>query len=185
MATEVQRKAASEVAEISRRLQTAKENGALDLSGCGLMKVPDAVYMVLRGTTIQTCNLSQNQLQKVPPKLPVNLNQLQELNLSKNSISELPEKMAGMSELKVLDLSMNRLSVVPPVVYQCGNLLVLKMSRNAISEIDVDKLVKMQSLQEVDLCGNPLSPVGKNSLLETRFNVLFDDIESEESMSVD
>ncbi|XP_060071463.1 leucine-rich repeat-containing protein 20-like [Ylistrum balloti] len=185
MATEVERKAAAEVAEVARRLQEAKESCILDLSGCGLMKIPDAIYMVLRGTTIRTSNLSRNQLQKVPPKLPANFKLLQELNLSQNFLSELPGEMSLMSELTALDLSMNRLREIPPVIYQFGNLQVLRITRNAIVEIDMDRLSQMSSLQEVDLRGNPLSPEVKSNLLERRFRVLIDDVEEEESMSVD
>ncbi|XP_069124028.1 leucine-rich repeat-containing protein 20-like [Argopecten irradians] len=185
MATAVERKAAAEVAEIARRLQEAKGNGVLNLCDCGLMKIPDAIYMVLMGTPIQGCDLSKNQLQKVPPKLPAKFNQLRDLNLSGNSISELPGEILLMSELNCLDLSSNRLREVPQPVYSLANLKVLRIMKNAISEIDVGKLLQMPSLQEVDLRGNPLSPEVKDSLLETRFHVQFDDIDDEESMSVD
>lgn len=40
-----------------------------DLSDCELTKVPDAVYMMLKETLVESCNLSQNILQSLPRKL--------------------------------------------------------------------------------------------------------------------
>ena len=41
-----------------------------DLSDCQLMQVPDAVYYMMRNTTLVSCNLSSNVITKIPPKFP-------------------------------------------------------------------------------------------------------------------
>ena len=40
-----------------------------DLSECELVHVPDAVYMLMRNTTLEVCNLSANVLRRIPAKL--------------------------------------------------------------------------------------------------------------------
>lgn len=35
------------------------------------MQVPDAVYHLMRHTELKTCNLSSNDLTKIPPKFAV------------------------------------------------------------------------------------------------------------------
>jgi len=41
-----------------------------DLSECQLMQVPDAVYHLLRNTTLTSCNLASNVISKIPAKFP-------------------------------------------------------------------------------------------------------------------
>ena len=42
-----------------------------DLSECELVHVPDAVYMLMRNTTLEVCNLSANVLRRIPAKLAI------------------------------------------------------------------------------------------------------------------
>ena len=41
-----------------------------DLSDCQLVTVPDAVYHLLRNTTLVSCNLASNVISKISPKFP-------------------------------------------------------------------------------------------------------------------
>jgi hypothetical protein len=36
------------------------------------MQMPDAVFHLMRNTSLVTCNLSNNVITKIPPKLPLN-----------------------------------------------------------------------------------------------------------------
>ena len=40
-----------------------------DLSDCQLVQVPDAIFHLLRETPLLTCNISNNLISKIPPKL--------------------------------------------------------------------------------------------------------------------
>lgn len=42
-----------------------------DLSDCQLMQVPDAVYHLMRHTDLNSCDLSNNVITKIPPKLAI------------------------------------------------------------------------------------------------------------------
>ncbi|XP_021350029.1 leucine-rich repeat-containing protein 40-like isoform X2 [Mizuhopecten yessoensis] len=97
-----------------------------------------------------------------------------ELNMSDNKLSEFPEEMSEMTDIQTLDISKNQFTCLPDVVYQYSKLHRLKLDHNHISDIDVERLIQMSSLQEVDLRGNPLSPEAKCRLQESSIKVLLD-----------
>merc|ERR1712045_529438 len=77
---------------VVQRVDTAKEGGSghLDLSECQLTQVPDAVFLLMKSVTLQSCSLASNLITKIPAKLPINFTLIKELNLSNNRVSVLP-----------------------------------------------------------------------------------------------
>lgn len=55
-----------------------------DLSACSLVSFPDAVYLLLRDTVVLHCDLSENGLKKIPPKLARKFTGITRLNLAYN-----------------------------------------------------------------------------------------------------
>ncbi|XP_033730361.1 leucine-rich repeat-containing protein 20-like isoform X1 [Pecten maximus] len=165
---------AAEAALVANRLQEAKESNIIDLTSCGLMKVPDAVYIFLKHTPVQSCSFSKNQLKRVPPRFPTTFKTIQELDLSDNNLSEFPEEMSELTFLQTLDISRNQFTCLPDIVYQYSNLKRLKIDHNHIADIDVERLLQMPSLQEFDLRGNPLTPEVACRLQELKIKVLLD-----------
>ena len=43
----------------------------LDLSDCQLQQVPDAIFMLMQNTSLVSCNLSHNVINKIPAKLAI------------------------------------------------------------------------------------------------------------------
>lgn len=39
-----------------------------DLSKCGLLKIPDAAYLMLKETVVAKCDLSGNLIKRIPSK---------------------------------------------------------------------------------------------------------------------
>ena len=39
-----------------------------DLNGCGFAYIPHAVFHILKDTEVQTCDMSNNDLKKIPAK---------------------------------------------------------------------------------------------------------------------
>merc|ERR1711981_471572 len=71
------------VQKVVQRCEDCEENGgSMDLSDCQLMQVPDAVYYMMRNTTLVSCNLSSNVITKIPPKFPAKFSLITELYLS-------------------------------------------------------------------------------------------------------
>ncbi|UWF51779.1 hypothetical protein NYP20_12770 [Pseudomonas sp. N3-W] len=74
---------------------------------------------------------------------------LAELNLSGNSLTELPPTLVDLKDLTHLDLSYNQLTVTGPVQHQLsrlGKLRVLSLPYNRIVELDVSTLTDLVKL---------------------------------------
>merc|ERR1711860_464864 len=55
------------VQKVVERCEVAKENGGImDLSGCQLIQVPDAIYFMMKDTQLTACNLSSNVITQIP-----------------------------------------------------------------------------------------------------------------------
>merc|ERR1711971_1408501 len=80
-----QRRVHGAVQKVVVRCEDAEENGGkLDLSGCKLIQVPDALYFMIeeRNIEVTACNLSSNVIKKIPSKLPSKFSLITDLNLS-------------------------------------------------------------------------------------------------------
>nr|CAD7458120.1 unnamed protein product [Timema tahoe] len=143
-----------------------------DLSECQLMQVPDAVYHLMRHTTLKGCNLSSNVITKIPPKFAVKFSfitgarlVIPDLNLSHNQLSKLPDELADLEELEKLDISHNAYIALPSVVFKISKLTHLQANNNHIVDVEVERLQDARSLQEVDLQNNPVTSRSHDALL--------------------
>lgn len=59
---------AAESARIALRCEEAKSTCILNLEDCDLRKIPDAIYLLMRGVQLESAILSKNQLTTVPTK---------------------------------------------------------------------------------------------------------------------
>ncbi|XP_048760986.1 leucine-rich repeat-containing protein 20-like [Ostrea edulis] len=163
---------ASGTALVARRLRDAQETRYLDLSGCDLSKVPDAIYVMLKSVPINKCTMAHNMLTKIPSKFPSNFTKLTELDLSKNRLNQFPPDMHVMQDIRVLNLSNNALESVPLFVYSLPNLQELFLQNNCIMDVEVSRLEDIESLSHVNLQNNPISDDLKSQLQSCNFTVL-------------
>lgn len=170
-----EKEAAEGVAKVCRRMETAKETEKLDLSNCELIKIPDCIYFVMKQTAVKGCDLSKNQLKRIPVKFPSKFPLLTELDLSNNSLSTLPDEMIAISALQSLDISKNKFCNLPSFIYQCAKLQHLKANHNTITEIDLPRLEAMEMLTDLTLSSSSLSEQTKAQLQNTRLHVHYDD----------
>ncbi|XP_063243044.1 leucine-rich repeat protein SHOC-2 isoform X2 [Bacillus rossius redtenbacheri] len=152
------RMAGRAIIRVVGRCNDAQENNNLDLSECQLMQVPDAVYHLMRHTTLKGCNLSSNVITKIPPKFAVKFSLITDLNLSHNQMSKLPDELSDLAELARLDISHNAYIALPRVVFKIPKLARLRANNNHIVDVEVERLQDAPSLEEVDLQENPVSP---------------------------
>lgn len=147
------------VIRVVHRVDDARENNTLDLSDCQLMQVPDAVYYMMRNTTLVSCNLSSNVITKIPPKFPAKFSLITELNLSHNRLSTLPDEISECTQLETVDISHNSFISIPQALFSLPALTKLNARKNFIADIDVEVLLNNTSstLENVNLEDNPLN----------------------------
>ncbi|XP_046412179.1 leucine-rich repeat-containing protein 20 isoform X2 [Neodiprion pinetum] len=158
------------VTRVVLRCERAQEDEDLDLSECQLMQVPDAVYHLMRHTELKRCNLSGNVITKIPPKFAVKFSLINELNLSHNQMSKLPEELSELQALKRLDISHNTFIALPPVTCRIPQLEQLLANNNSIIDVDVERLRHAPALEFIDLQNNPLTS-RVHDLLQTLIEV--------------
>lgn len=175
------------VVKVVHRCDDAKENNVLDLSGCQLMQMPDAVFHLMRNTSLVTCNLSNNVITKIPPKLPLNFNLITELNLSANRMSTLPPEMVNCSQLQQVDISANSFAALPPVLFQLQALTTINASNNFIADVEVDEIENCCSLESLNLEENPLTAESHSkisNITNIRIRVTARQVEEWEDLSI-
>lgn len=150
--------AALGIVRVVGRCEDAKENNNLDLSECQLIQIPDAIFHIMRNTTIEICDLSCNDISKLPSKFTIQFNLITELNVSHNKMGKLPDELSDLEKLEVLDISYNTFVSLPPVVFKINKLRHLKANDNRIIDIDLDDLeIASKQLEVVELQSNPLT----------------------------
>ena len=143
----------------------------------GSPQIPDSVW--LPGAKIANINFSKNILEEVPGQVIEYKDTLSELNFSRNKISALPGSMLSLSKLTFLDvsnnllqtlpdeisqlphllqivLSFNRFSTMPKPLFDMKSLQTVLLANNQIADIDVDGLLKLKTLQVLDLSNNSI-----------------------------
>ncbi len=136
----------------------AEEVGDLDPTELLLLKGESEVYKSLNQALLAPeqvfiLDLSSQYLPKFPEKI-LELPNLEELYLSNNLISRLPDSLAArLGTLKTLDLSNNRFQSLPAVIFQLPALQYLNLSRNQLTRLP-SEIVQLQSLKILNLRGN-------------------------------
>jgi Leucine-rich repeat (LRR) protein len=179
---------AHQCALVVQGVNACRENGGhFDLSGCQLLQLPDAVFHLMRNTTLVTCNLSNNVLSKIPPKLCLNFSKLTELNLSGNRMSSLPQELVACAQLQQVDISANSFVTLPPVLLQLQTLTNIKANANFIADVDVEELESCCSLENLNLEENPLTEHTHqriNNIINIRIRVTARKTEEWEDLSI-
>merc|ERR1712038_1300293 len=130
------------VVKVVHRCDDAKENNNLDLPDCQLQQVPDAIFMLMQNTSLVSCNLSHNVINKIPAKLAIKWTLLTELNVSHNRISSLPDELSHCTALETVDFSANSFIQMPPVLAEIPSLIKIVASKNFIADVEGNPLKK-------------------------------------------
>jgi len=144
------------VVKVVHRCDDAKENNNLDLSDCQLQQVPDAVFLLMQNTSLLSCNLAYNVLNKIPIKLAVKFTQITELNIAHNRVSTLPDELSNCSALETVNISGNSFIQLPPVLANIPSLIKLIASKNFIADVEVEAIQYLPNLEHINLEENPL-----------------------------
>lgn len=109
--------------------QLSNVRDVLDLSGKGVKNFEGLQYL----TGLNALYIKNSNLTEVPQQV-LELNELKILDLSRNTITTIPDNMS-FDKLRVLDLSYNKITAVPDSVWELPKLQALLLSNNKIKSI--------------------------------------------------
>eukprot|EP00903_Cladosiphon_okamuranus_P005339 g5336.t2 len=127
----------------------AAENPKLSLAKLGIDVLPGALTASSRVTHINVLDLKHNALQLLPCELFLCLTQLEEIDVSQNRLSYLPETIGLATGLRKLNLRGNAVRALPKGVFLLHALEALDISKNTLAE-------SLAELEHVDISGNPV-----------------------------
>lgn len=116
-----------------------KVSYSLDLSNTGLKKVPMDVFSKV---SLESLDVSHNQLEGSLQAEIRNLQKLKILDLSNNKFSGVPAEIGQLRNLEVLNLSNNQITGLPYELGNLSNLKLLDLSGNQYSEADLAIILK-------------------------------------------
>ena len=130
----------------------------VDCSGTNLSSVPaDRDH---RASKVEVLHLNNNRIEALRETSFTGFEQVQELDLSSNSISDLGNAFFNLSDLRYLNLSGNRLTGVFGRDFdRLDKLVSLVLSRNRLTELGVGCFAGLRSLQDLQMTGNKLVSV--------------------------
>ncbi len=85
-----------------------------------------------------------------------NLTNLNELHLSRNSLTSLPSEIWNLTNLTTLDLYHNSLTNLPPEISNLSNLTYLRLSENSLTSLP-SEILNLTNLTDLDLDTNSLT----------------------------
>ncbi len=125
---------------------------ALILNDANLDSFPTAAL-----PNLETLNLRTNRITAIPKDVHTKFPKLSILNLSNNSISDVPTSLTLLPELKTLSLHGNKISQLPMEMKQCQSLQQLDLKKNAIKDWEVVQICgTIPKLWKILLFGNPI-----------------------------
>jgi Leucine-rich repeat (LRR) protein len=77
-----------------------------------------------------------------------------ELDLSNRSLSSLPKEVSKLTKLNTIDLQNNNFSTFPSELLNLNSIIRIDLSNNNLSSIPDDVIIKLPSLQTINLNGN-------------------------------
>lgn len=106
--------------------------------------------------SLETLNLSGNQLERAPTEVLEHCRRLRVLNLSENRLAQLPASVGCLTTLERLDLSGNSLERLPDELTQCAALRELRCDHNYLTALPT-RMRMLQRLERLHVAFNRLT----------------------------
>eukprot|EP00903_Cladosiphon_okamuranus_P005338 g5336.t1 len=136
----------------------AAENPKLSLAKLGIDVLPGALTASSRVTHINVLDLKHNALQLLPCELFLCLTQLEEIDVSQNRLSYLPETIGLATGLRKLNLRGNAVRALPKGVFLLHALEALDISKNTLETLPAT-IGGWKKLRRLDLVDNKLTEI--------------------------
>uniref|UniRef100_A0A6Q2X2A9 Leucine-rich repeat-containing protein 40 n=1 Tax=Esox lucius TaxID=8010 RepID=A0A6Q2X2A9_ESOLU len=158
-------------------LKTARKSGQLNLSGRGLVEVPQSVWRLNLDTPEEAKQnlsfgaddrwwdqtdltkllLSSNKLEVLSEDVNL-LPALTVLDVHDNQLTSLPKSIGDLEHLQKLCLSHNKLKELPEELWSLKNLTCLQLQQNLLEELP-EGVGQLTGLDDIDLSNNQLTAV--------------------------
>ena len=152
------------VVKVVHRCKDARDSTVLDLSSCSLLDLPSGVLHLMKHYNITRCNFSDNLLSRLSPSFGSCFSNITSLDLSFNNMSGLPKEILLCKSLSSVDISTNSFVVFPYLLLEISTISEIKANNNFIAEIDEESFESHESLEEIQLVGNPLNQSSHDKL---------------------
>ncbi|XP_058110376.1 LRR repeats and ubiquitin-like domain-containing protein At2g30105 isoform X3 [Magnolia sinica] len=139
------------------QLDRWKVTGVVALSECHLKVVPEEIWAC---GEVRVLDISNNSIQEIPAKIG-SLRSIHKLLLNANDISDESIKWEGITSLKsltVLSLSQNHLATLPPAIGALTSLQQLHISNNKLTSLPAE-IGLLSQLQILKASNNRISSV--------------------------
>ncbi|XP_064477239.1 leucine-rich repeat-containing protein 40-like [Ornithodoros turicata] len=159
-------------------IKLARKSGQLNLSGRGMIEVPDMVWNINNPTEDERkamtvsldqgdgdhwwdqsdftkLYLSSNQISSIPDEIG-NLRSLTVLELQDNMLVTLPNGIGELLQLSKLNISHNKIEKLPDAFFQLKELRLILGQHNLLEELS-DDIGNLSMLEQVDLSHNKLT----------------------------
>ncbi|HEX4840258.1 MAG TPA: NEL-type E3 ubiquitin ligase domain-containing protein, partial [Rhabdochlamydiaceae bacterium] len=162
-------KSSKNVANFLSNIPLLNQLKTIDLTSTGLATFPAS--LVSQCPNLEELNLSSNEITALPEaaQLPT---ALKKLDLSKNKLASFPSPVSQCRDLKELDISSNKITIFPSLD-QFPNLKKLNISSNEIATLpEADRLP--ETLKELVVSNNQHISAIPDSLLRMRVGCLIE-----------
>jgi hypothetical protein len=175
---------------LEKAFSGARSTGVLNLGKRGFTSIPEQVFAIHDSSNlggdekwwelvdIKCVDLSRNELKVLPERIR-NLSQIEVLNLSFNHINELPAELFECNMLKKLELSSNKLTIIPSLVTSLISMVELDLADNGITVLP-DGIAALPNLQVLNVDSNGLRSLPRD--IGSHFLVAFSLVLAETSV---
>eukprot|EP00944_MAST-04C_sp_MAST-4C-sp1_P005375 g5375.t1 len=141
---------------VEQRFNLADEGHVIDLSCCGLFKVPERTFVSKYYGRVTDIVLARNHLQTLPDRI-ANMYRIRRLDVSHNDLNEnsFPPQLMHIRSITQLNISHNRLNHLPNFILEYKWLRTLNVSNNQLKDIPFG-LRHLNQLENLALENNPL-----------------------------
>jgi internalin A len=120
----------------------------------GSLQIPTEVFEL---EDLEELNLSENSLTSIPKSIG-QLQNLTSLNLSYNKLTSIPESIGQLQNLALLYLNRNELTAVPKAIFKLKSLELLSLGHNHIRSLPKG-ITRLQKLKKLSLNNNLLTRI--------------------------
>ena len=135
------------------------KSSSLDLGNLGLNEIPSIIKQL--ATSLRSLNLAQNNFEKFPIDQLLVLEQLEKIDISDNSLKDLPSDIRLFKNLKSLILKNNSLSSLPNELEELIRLNEINIDKNEFFQFPLE-VVNLESLVGLSIRDNKLTAISSN-----------------------